>query len=156
MRSQSAGRSSRAAQDAARADARLISRTRVTFATLYGRSPSAHGEAPGRVNLIGEHTDYNGGFVLPAAIPRRTAVDLAPRDDRLVRVWSAQFPDTAPVEYRLGDERRRGDWVDYVQGLTWVLASDGLRAGFDARLGATVPLGGRQASRAPAEILLGR
>jgi galactokinase len=131
-------------------------RSGLTFADLYGRSPSAHGEAPGRVNLIGEHTDYNGGFVLPAAIPRRTTVDLAPREDRLVRVWSAQFPDADPVEYRLGEERRRGDWVDYVQGLTWVLASDGLRVGFDARLASTVPLGSGLSSSAALEIALGR
>jgi len=128
----------------------------VTFAELYGGSPSAHGEAPGRVNLIGEHTDYNGGFVLPAAIPRRTLVDLAPRHDRLVRVWSAQFPDHDPIEYRLGEEKRRGDWVDYVQGLTWVLASDGLRAGFDARIESTVPLGSGLSSSAALEISLGR
>jgi galactokinase len=128
----------------------------VTFADLYGRSPSAHGEAPGRVNLIGEHTDYNGGFVLPAAIPRRTVVDLAPREDRLVRVWSAQFPDADPLEYRLGEERRSGQWVDYVQGLTWVLASDGLRAGFDARIESTVPLGSGLSSSAALEISLGR
>ena len=50
----------------------------MTFAELYGRSAAARGEAPGRVNLIGEHTDYNGGFVLPAAIPRRTIVEIAP------------------------------------------------------------------------------
>jgi len=128
----------------------------VTFSELYRRSPSAHGEAPGRVNLIGEHTDYNGGFVLPAAIPRRTIVDLAPRDDRLVRVWSAQFPDIDPIEYRLGDERRRGAWVDYVQGLTWVLAAEGLRAGFDARIESTVPLGSGLSSSAALEIALGR
>jgi galactokinase len=128
----------------------------VTFEDLYGRSPTAHGEAPGRVNLIGEHTDYNGGFVLPAAIPRRTVVDLAPRDDRRVRVWSAQFPDSDPIEYRLGEERRRGEWVDYVQGLTWALASDGLRAGFDARIESTVPLGSGLSSSASLEISLGR
>jgi galactokinase len=128
----------------------------VTFEELYGRPPTAHGDAPGRVNLIGEHTDYNGGFVLPAAIPRRTIVDIAPRDDRVVRVWSAQFPDTDPVEYRLAEERRRGDWVDYVQGLTWVLASDGLGSGFDARIESTVPLGSGLSSSAALEISLGR
>ncbi len=128
----------------------------MTFAELYARSPSAHGEAPGRVNLIGEHTDYNGGFVLPAAIPRSTIVDLAPRRDRTVRVWSAQFPDADPVEYQLGEERRRGDWVDYVQGLTWVLAHDGLNTGFDARVESSVPLGSGLSSSAALEISLGR
>ncbi len=128
---------------------------RVTFPELFGRAPSAHGEAPGRVNLIGEHTDYNGGFVLPAAIPRRTIADLASRDDRVVRVWSAQFPGSAPIEYRLGEERRRGDWVDYVQGLTWVLGPDGV-AGFDARIESDVPVGSGLSSSAALEIALGR
>jgi galactokinase len=128
----------------------------VTFEDLYGRPPTAHGEAPGRVNLIGEHTDYNGGFVLPAAIPRRTVVDLAPRDDHRVRVWSAQFPGDDPIEYRLGEERRCGQWGDYVQGLTWTLASDGLRDGFDARIESTVPLGSGLSSSASLEISLGR
>ena len=108
------------------------------------------------MNLIGEHTDYNGGFVLPAAIPRRTIVELATREDRLVRVWSAQFPEPAPIEYRLGEERRRSDWADYVQGLTWALASDGLRAGFDARIESSVPLGSGLSSSAALEISLGR
>ena len=128
----------------------------MTFEDLYGRSATARGEAPGRVNLIGEHTDYNGGFVLPAAIPRRTVVELAPRDDRRVRVWSAQFPDHDPIEYRLGEERRRGEWVDYVQGLTWALAPDGLDTGFDGRIESTVPLGSGLSSSASLEISLGR
>jgi len=128
----------------------------VTFAELYGRSATARGEAPGRVNLIGEHTDYNGGFVLPAAIPRRTIVDLAPRPDRVVRAWSAEFAESPPIEYALGQEQRRHEWVDYVQGLTWVLAGDGLNRGFDARIESTVPLGSGLSSSASLEIALGR
>src|SRR5262245_36498744 len=62
------------------------------FLDLFGRAPEAAQEAPGRVNLIGEHTDYNGGFVLPIAIPQRTRVEAAARSDRTVRVWSAAFP----------------------------------------------------------------
>jgi galactokinase len=128
----------------------------VTFAELYDRPATVRGEAPGRVNLIGEHTDYNGGFVLPAAIPRRTIVELAPRADRTVRVWSAEFPESAPLVYALGDERRRGEWIDYVQGLTWVLAGDGLRDGFEARIESTVPLGSGLSSSASLEIAFGR
>ena len=72
------------------------------FPTLFGQPPSVTAEAPGRVNLIGEHTDYNGGFVLPTAIPQRTRVELAPRSDGLVRVASADVPGTAVEHYQLG------------------------------------------------------
>ncbi len=62
------------------------------FQSLFGRSPTVIARAPGRVNLIGEHTDYNGGFVLPTAIPQVTRAELALRDDGMVRVWSNADP----------------------------------------------------------------
>src|SRR5438094_2531501 len=93
------------------------------FQALFGRAPTVTAEAPGRVNLIGEHTDYNGGFVLPTAIPQRTRVELIARSDRTVTAYSA---NTAEADtYTLGDERRRGNWLDYVQGLTWALREKG-------------------------------
>jgi galactokinase len=127
-----------------------------TFRELYGRDPAATADAPGRVNLIGEHTDYNGGFVLPAAIPLKTRIELTPRDDRLVRVWSAQFPDAEPVEFEVGAERRSEDWADYVRGITWSLAREGAIRGFDARVDSRVPLGSGLSSSAALEIALGR
>src|SRR5437868_14154591 len=94
------------------------------FQQLFGRPPAVTADAPGRVNLIGEHTDYNGGFVLPIAIPQRTCVALELRADREVHVTSADFDGGAGARtYRLGDERRAGDWTDYVQGCTAVLAA---------------------------------
>src|SRR5215470_17756518 len=96
-------------------------------------------DAPGRVNLIGEHTDYNGGFVLPAAIPQRTRVALTPVDGRDVEVHSSTLGATE--RYRLGDERPGRGWLDYVQGITAVLASSGHRlGGFTARIESNVPL----------------
>src|SRR5258708_9630197 len=59
------------------------------FEELYGQPPSVAADAPGRVNLIGEHTDYNGGYVMPLALPQRTRVELRPRGDLKVRAWSA-------------------------------------------------------------------
>ena len=126
------------------------------FEKLYGRAPEIRADAPGRVNLIGEHTDYNGGYVLPAAIPQRTIVELARRDDDVVRVWSVQFHRAEPVTYRLGREQRTGEWDDYVQGMTRVLGRAGRLAGFDLHIDSTVPPGSGLSSSAALEIALGR
>src|SRR3954469_4333724 len=88
-----------------------------TFETLFGHAASAEADAPGRVNLIGEHTDYNGGFVLPAAIPQRTGAQAAARQDRTVRLWSAQFQDQGVQTFVLGQEQRTGGGGDYVKGV---------------------------------------
>src|SRR5579872_911403 len=110
------------------------------FTTLFGRPPAVAADAPGRVNLIGEHTDYNGGFVLPTAIPQRTRVELAPRDDEVVRVASTA-KDADVLTFALGAERPGRSWLDYVQGVTRLLRAGGhpLR-GFDARIDSAVPV----------------
>src|SRR3954470_15013431 len=89
--------------------------------------------APGRVNLIGEHTDYNGGYVLPVAIPQQTTVEVVARDDRKVRVSSADLKEER--EYVLGQEKAGQGWLDYVQGVTFVLQHEGFKnlRGFEAR-----------------------
>ena len=113
------------------------------------------GEAPGRVNVIGEHTDYNGGYVLPAAVPRRTRVEIVLREDRCVRASSASFSEEDPREYSIGEESAGRGWLDYVQGITWTLLRDGFSLrGFDARIESSVPLGGGLSSSASLEIAL--
>jgi galactokinase len=125
------------------------------FSTLFGRRPTVTADAPGRINLMGEHTDYNGGLVLPTAIPQRSEVTLAPRTDRRVRVASGQRALEAPGEYVLGDERRVGDWIDYVQGCTVALRDAGHRLdGFDARIDSRVPVGAGVSSSAALEVSL--
>jgi galactokinase len=111
------------------------------------------GEAPGRVNLIGEHTDYNGGFVLPSAIPQRTRVTLRPRPDRLVRVRSEKVGGPDYETYQLGSENRRGTWVDYIQGLTEMLRREGhALGGCDLDIASDVPTGSGLSSSAALEI----
>ena len=111
-------------------------------------------DAPGRVNLIGEHTDYHEGFVLPSAVPLRTHVELQPRSDRRVFAWSTH-PGAEPVEYTLGDEQRRGTWSDYIQGVTWELARRGVHVeGFDLHVRSDVPVGSGLSSSAALEVAL--
>ena len=124
------------------------------FASIFGRSPTLVADAPGRVNLIGEHTDYNGGLVLPVAIPQRTSATLAPRDDDRVRAASADVPGGLTVrEYRLGDERATASWLDYIQGVTRTLGADGHRLrGFDLLIESRVPPGAGLSSSAALEV----
>ena len=82
------------------------------FDRLFARPPAVTARAPGRVNLIGEHTDYNDGFVLPAATPQQTCAAVAPRADRTVRAASANMDAAQLVEYRLGRERPGRGWLD--------------------------------------------
>jgi galactokinase len=125
------------------------------FEELFGRKATIRADAPGRVNLIGEHTDYSGGFVLPLAIPQRTRVELAPRDEPLVRAWSANVEDRHVEEYRLGEEEPGHGWLDYVQGVTEVLRkADYPLTGFDLRLESDVPLGSGLSSSAALEVSL--
>lgn len=120
-----------------------------------GVSATVVGAAPGRVNLIGEHTDYNDGFVLPLALPLRLTVDLEPRDDAHVRVRSDALGD---AEYRIGEERPGRGWVDRVQAITFVLGQDDRPihriGGFDARVRSDVPIGAGLASSAALAVAL--
>ncbi|HJQ82550.1 MAG TPA: galactokinase family protein, partial [Candidatus Binatia bacterium] len=124
------------------------------FACLFGGTPPVVADAPGRVNVIGEHTDYNGGLVLPVAIPQRTTAALAPRADDRVRAASANLGDDGALhEYRLGDERRTGTWIDYVQGVTRTLrTSTGTLRGFDLLVDSRVPIGSGLSSSAALEV----
>ncbi len=114
--------------------------------------------AAGRVNLIGEHTDYNGGFVLPIGIPQRTSVRLTPQNSRQVRIKSLNMKvDDGHFEYELGKERATKHWADYIQGVTAILAKEGfLLQGFDAEIQSDVPMGSGLSSSAALEVSLMR
>src|SRR5262249_12786320 len=109
-------------------------------------------DAPGRVNLIGEHTDYQAGFVMPTVVPQHTHAALRPRAARQVHASSDQETGR-PIEYTLGEERRGLGWGDYVQGVTWALGERGAAlGGFDLRIGSDIPVGGGLSSSAALEI----
>ena len=111
--------------------------------------------AHGRVNLIGEHTDYNGGFVLPTSIPQSTRVEIRPKtkSDLQVSIESSGFQKV--IRYEIGSEKKNDDWADYVRGITWILAREGHQVpGFDVRINSTVPVGSGLSSSAALEVAL--
>jgi galactokinase len=111
------------------------------FLRLFGVPPDARAEAPGRVNLIGEHTDHHCGFVLPTVLPQATQVALRRREDRTVRAFSAALGGEADV-FTIGTEQPGRGWLDYVQGVTCVLREHGvLPPGFDVRIESSLPVG---------------
>jgi galactokinase len=125
-----------------------------TFLSVFERQPTVIAEAPGRVNLIGEHTDYNGGFVLPTVIPQRTRVSLAPRTDRKICVYSSNVPDRM-LTYTLEKEKPGRSWLDYVQGITFVLQQFNQQlCGCDIAIESDVPLGSGLSSSAALDVAL--
>ncbi len=126
------------------------------FAERLGQdAPTIVSQAPGRVNLIGEHTDYNNGFVLPMAIDRWTEVAVSPRDDQTVRAYSSVFDEFVTFEMPPDAPPRSGGWRDYVVGVVTMLARRGsLGNGFDLAIGGDVPLGGGLSSSAALEVSL--
>ena len=123
------------------------------FADLFGRAPDIGWRAPGRVNLVGEHTDYNDGFVLPFAIPREVRVRAARRSDRRLRVASMQAPGVV-VEVAL-DELEPGSvpgWAAYTAGVAWAIEKQQLMvAGADLLIDGDVPQGAGLSSSAAVE-----
>jgi galactokinase len=116
--------------------------------------PAATGIAHGRVNLMGDHTDYNGGHVLPIGIPRRTRVQLWKRADRRASVQSAEMRGDS-AEFALDLPERTGRWVDYVQGAVYALSREGFTVGgFDARVDSSVPVGSGLSSSAALDVAL--
>lgn len=125
------------------------------FVTAFGQSPSLVVQAPGRVNLIGEHTDYNDGFVLPAAINYSTWIAAKPRDDRQLHVIAHDF-DAQSVVIEL-DKPMQHDatapWSNYVRGLVQELQQRGYKLkGGDLLIAGNVPAGAGLSSSASLEV----
>jgi galactokinase len=132
-----------------------ITALRRAFEEQFGHEPQLISEAPGRVNLIGEHTDYNGGFVLPAAIDRTVAVALAQREDGILRAFSVDYEqcDEFPVERVRRFMGTRGGWRDYVRGVVWALLDSHIAVGgADIAISGDVPQGAGLSSSAAIEV----
>ena len=127
------------------------------FEERFGAPPTLIARAPGRVNLIGEHTDYNDGFVLPMAIDRSVWIALRPRDDRRIRLHSLDFDETA--EFDLDPlAHDGGGWADYVRGIGWSLrrAGHALTRGWEGVVAGNVPRGAGLSSSAALELAAAR
>ena len=122
------------------------------FAHRFGRRPTVS-RAPGRVNLIGEHTDYNDGFVMPAALEFATLVAASPRPDRRLNVYSMTMDETRSFDLDGLAETGRHDWSDYVFGVAVMLERAGGRLqGADLVVSTDVPLGAGLSSSAALEV----
>ncbi len=129
------------------------------FIKAYGQAPSRGVRAPGRVNLIGEHTDYNDGFCLPMAIERDVRIALRPRRDRVVRVLSLEQPgqvisfELSRAIAKAGDSEPQTRWADYVKGCAQTLLANKIPlVGVDLALTGDVPLGSGLSSSAALEV----
>lgn len=122
------------------------------FAEHMGRSPEGIWAAPGRVNLIGEHTDYNGGFVLPFALPHATYAAASRRTDRTLRVHSLNTHETAEFDLDALDPDTSHGWAAYVAGVFWSLQQSGYElVGVDMVVDTDVPQGAGLSSSAALE-----
>lgn len=126
------------------------------FAELYGAPPEGVWAAPGRVNLIGEHTDYNDGFVMPFALPHQAVAAVSRRTDGVLRLHSADV-EGGITELRLDGLAPGGDhdWTAYPAGVVWALREAGHEVtGADVHLASTVPTGAGLSSSAALEVVI--
>jgi galactokinase len=126
---------------------------RAGFQRVFGYEPIGVWSAPGRANLIGEHTDYNNGFVFPFGIDRRTYVAIGLREDSVGRVASSISEQV--LEYEISNNKPTGlDWALYPLGVAWVMR-EFAKSGFDAYFVSDVPVGAGLSSSAAIECAIG-
>jgi galactokinase len=122
------------------------------FENLFGESPKIF-QAPGRVNLIGEHTDYNDGFVMPSAIGYKTRIAISPRSDRKLTLRSEEFPRRFEFDLESLPECPLGAWCDYVLGVGAMLKQDSFQLrGANILVASDVPIGAGLSSSAALEV----
>ena len=128
------------------------------FGAIYGALPEMVCFAPGRVNLIGEHTDYNGGHVFPCALHLGIECAASPRGDRTLRFYSANFPSAGVSECSADESVRTGGWSDYPMAVIRTYCRFGYapKSGADFLIKGNLPDGAGLSSSAALEVLIGR
>lgn len=128
------------------------------FKEIFNVEPEDKFFSPGRVNLIGEHTDYNGGNVFPCAINFGTYAVSKKRDDKKVRLYSLNFEEEGVKEFSIDDLRnlKEDNWANYPKGVIWAFKEAGFKieTGFDAVINGTIPNGAGLSSSASLELLI--
>jgi galactokinase len=133
----------------------LITTVKDTFKKQFSTEPTVIVRAPGRVNLIGEHTDYNDGFVLPMAIDRNMYIALRPRKDKKVKAYSIDFDVWG--EFELDKLQKEKGWLEYLKGMAWALQGEGYTLqGWEGVLTGDVPRGSGLSSSAALEMATAR
>jgi len=135
----------------------LQTRVAEAFRSRYGSDPAVVVRAPGRVNLIGEHTDYNDGFVFPMAIDRAAWIALRPRGDGRVVATSLDFDETREFDLARLEKGKKEGWIEYLKGTAWALQEAGHSlSGFEGIVAGDVPLGAGLSSSASIEMATAR
>jgi len=129
-----------------------LSRLKSNFKGHFNKFPAMWASAPGRINLIGEHTDYSEGFVLPAAIDRFISIAFSPRNDNLLVLYSIDFQDHLEINLSEDFSKTRS-WKDYVLGTVWALREYGYKlTGFNGAFSGNIPIGAGLSSSAALQI----
>ncbi len=137
---------------------KLIQTVNNVFKEHFGNSPTHLIQAPGRVNLIGEHTDYNDGFVFPCAIDYQTIVAAQKRDDNIVKVIAVNYNE-ASDQFTLSDNIEKSEkiWSNYIRGVAQFLRQRGYEfSGVDLVVSGNVPQGAGLSSSAALEVVIGQ
>ncbi len=138
---------------------KILEKLNKVFEKQFNNTPTASYFSPGRVNLIGEHIDYNGGYVFPCAITQGTYGVARKRDDKIVRCYSLNFPDLGPIEFDLDEiiYDEADEWVEYVKGMVQftIEAGHSIDTGFDLVIYGNIPNGAGLSSSASLELLVG-
>jgi galactokinase len=136
-----------------------ITKLTTTFREIFDAQPEQAFFAPGRINLIGEHTDYNGGHVFPCAITYGTYAVAKKRDDNLVRLYSVNFPENEIIEFDLThlEYDKQHNWANYPKGMILYIKEAGyeIPQGFECVIEGNIPNGAGLSSSASIELLTG-